>query len=361
VRSAALTSLVLATTALVAPDGATATGPGARPAGTGAVRFGVYLSQQNVSWEQVVEAVARAEALGFDSAWVYDHFIPIWGDADGPVLEGWTLLAALAKRTSRIRLGVLVTGNTYRNPALIAKMATTVDHVSNGRVTLGMGAGWFEPEHRAFGFEFGSARERAERLAEALQVITLLWTEKRPSFEGRYYRLDRTPFEPAPVQRPHPPIIVGGQGKKWIVPLVGRHADGWNAVTGVTPEGIRERVEIIRDACAEAGRSPCPSHVSVLLPVVRLTRIPLAGSLIRLGARFVVDADQARALLVGPPAAMARDVRRYVDAGANEIIFGILPPFDPRTIERLAREVVPAVREPGGGRGGPAEEPPAEK
>ncbi len=339
--------LVLAA-ALFGPGTAAATDATGRVVGADGIRFGVQLPQQNASWEEVVAAVTRAEALGFDSAWVYDHFMPIWGGTDGPVLEGWTLLAALAKRTSRIRLGVLVTGNTYRNPALLAKMTTTVDHVSNGRVILGIGAGWFEPEHRAYGFEFGTARERAERLEEALQVITLLWTADRPSFEGRYYRLDDAPFEPKPVQRPHPPIVIGGQGKKWIMPLVGRHADGWNAVTGVTPDGIRERIGIIQTACTEAGRSPCPSYVSVLLPVVRITRIPLAGPIIRFVARFVVDADQAEALLAGPPAAVAREVRRYVDAGASEIIFSILPPFDAGTLERLAREVLPAVREPRG-------------
>jgi F420-dependent oxidoreductase-like protein len=308
------------------------------------IRFGVQFSQQGTTWDELMRAVTDAERLGFDSAWVYDHFMPIWGDRDGPCLEGWTLLGALAARTSRIRLGVLVTGNTYRNPAVLAKMAATVDQVSNGRLILGIGAGWFEREHEAYGFEFGTAKERAERLAEALEVITLLFTADHPTFTGKYYSLDQAPFMPKPVQKPHPPIIIGGQGKQWIVPLVGRYADGWNAVTGVGPDGIRERIGIIETACRAAKRSSCPKDVSVLLPLVRITGIPLAGPAIRLGARLVVEKDQAKAVLAGSPADIAADVRRYTEAGVNEVIFSILPPFDTRALERLAAEVIPAVR-----------------
>ncbi len=308
------------------------------------IRFGVQFSQQGTTWNDLVRAVTDAERLGFDSAWVYDHFMPIWGDADGPCLEGWTLLGALAARTSRIRLGVLVSGNTYRNPAVLAKMAATVDQVSNGRLILGIGAGWFEREHEAYGFTFGTAKERAERLAEALEVITLLFTADHPTFTGKYYSLDRAPFMPKPVQKPHPPIIIGGQGKQWIVPLVGRYADGWNAVTGVDPDGIRERIAIIETACRAAKRSSCPKDVSVLLPLVRITGIPLAGPAIRLGARLFIEKDQAKAVLAGSPADIAADVRRYTEAGVNEVIFSVLPPFDTRTLERLAAEVIPSVR-----------------
>src|SRR3989442_8801313 len=202
------------------------------------LRFGIQTPNQNTTWDDLVATWKEAEALGFDSAWVYDHFIPIFGDQDGPCLEGWTLLAALAAETSRMRVGVLVTGNTYRNPALLAKMATTVDQVTHGRLVLGIGAGWFERDRTAYGFDFGSPRERARKLAEALQVITKLWSEDHPSFAGKYYQLEKAPFAPPKVQKPHVPIVIGGQGQRWSLAPGARHADGLNAARGVLPDRI---------------------------------------------------------------------------------------------------------------------------
>src|SRR3989442_11316348 len=208
------------------------------------VRFGISTPNQKVAWDDLLAAWKAAEALGFDSAWVFDHFMPLFGNQDGPCLEGWTMLAALAAETHRVRVGVLVTGNTYRNPALLAKMATTVDQVSHGRLVLGIGAGWFERDHTAYGFAFGSPRERARKLAEALQVITKLWSEDHPSFAGKYYQLEKAPFAPPNVQKPHPPIVIGGQGKRSIRPRVGRHPDGRNAVKGVAPDRSRARAAL---------------------------------------------------------------------------------------------------------------------
>src|SRR6266851_5233979 len=297
------------------------------------VRFGISTPNQDVAWDDLLAAWKEAEALGFDSAWVFDHFIPIFGNQDGPCLEGWTMLAALAAETHRLRIGVLVTGNTYRNPALLAKMATTVDQVSHGRLILGIGGGWFDRDHTAYGFAFGSPRERARKLAEALQVITKLWSEDHPSFAGKYYQLAKAPFAPPNVQKPHPPIVIGGQGKRWIVPLVARYADGWNAVSGVMPDGIRERRAIIDAECRRIGRSPCPTEVSVLLPLVAITDIPLAGPVVRFGARALVKKEVAQSILADSPAAIQQRIREYVDAGATEIILSPRPTRLSRVID----------------------------
>jgi F420-dependent oxidoreductase-like protein len=311
--------------------------------GSRRVRFGIQ-TPNHASWDDLLATWREAEALGFDTAYLYDHFMPIFADQDGPNLEGWTALAALAAETSRIRIGILVTGNTYRNPALVAKMATTVDHISQGRLILGMGAGWHEPEHQAYGFSFGTARERAERLDEALQVITKLWAGNHPSFQGKYYRLEHAPFAPENVQHPHPPIVIGGQGKDWIIPLVARYGDGWNAVTGVTPDGIRERRAIIEKECARIGRSPCPSDVSVLVPLLAITRIPLAGPIVRFGARAVVKKEVADAVLADSPTGIQDRLRTFVDAGVNEIILNLRPPFDRALLREFAKEIMPAFR-----------------
>jgi F420-dependent oxidoreductase-like protein len=320
------------------------TGAAPRSAAT-PIRFGIQTSQQDVTYEQVRDIWKAAEELGFYSAWNFDHFMPILGaDTDGPCLEGWTMLAALAAETSRIRIGTLVTGNTYRNPALLAKMATTVDQISNGRLYLGIGAAWFVEEHEAYGFPFYTARERAERLDEALQVIIKLWSEDRPSFAGRFYQLHDAPFAPKPTQRPHPPILIGGQGKKWIMPLVGRYAQAWNAPLRLTPDDVRERVGLIKEECRRVNRDPCDVEVTAFLVLYTITDVPLAGPVVRLGARLLTDKAIARNILVGSATDVTEKIRSFVDAGATHIIMNVQPPFDRDLLRRFADEVMPNFR-----------------
>jgi F420-dependent oxidoreductase-like protein len=310
-----------------------------------ALTFGIFTPLGATTWPDLVATWQEAEALGFDSAWVNDHLAATPpGSENESQLEGWTALAALATYTSRMRVGVLVSGNTYRNPALLAKMATTVDQISGGRLILGIGAGWFEREHQAYGFEFGSVRQRAGKLAEALRVITDLWGERHPSFDGTYYSLHSAPYAPANVQLPRPPIIVGGQGKRLIVPLVARYADGWNANESVTPAGFRERVNIIGAECARIGRQPCPASFSKMLHLVTITRIPFAGPVIRFAARAVVDKEDTVSLLAGSPAAIAEHIQQYVEAGANDIVITLLPPYNRNHLQVLAREIIPRLR-----------------
>jgi len=229
------------------------------------LRFGLDVSQHQLSWAELLGRVRLAEDSGFDGAWVFDHFKPLYGDPTGPCLEGWTLLAALAAATERIRLGPLVTGITYRHPSILTAEAVTVDHVSGGRLEFAIGAAWFEGEHRQLGVEFPTTRERIERLEEAVQVMRLLMTSDDASFEGRHYSLRNASYNPKPVQRPHPPIWIGGGGEKRMLPLVGRHADAWHGFGSV---GVLKRKSRIVDEHAErSGRDPATIIRSTALSI----------------------------------------------------------------------------------------------
>jgi len=253
-------------------------------------------------------------------------------------------LAALLALTKQIKGGLLVTSNTFRYPGVLAKMATTVDHVSGGRLNFGIGAGWEEYEHAAYGVPFFDARERAARLGEALEVITRLWGAPHPTFAGKYYSLTAAPFAPPPVQKPHPPIVVGGQGKQWIMPLVARYADEWNAPVGLSPADVRERAAELRADCERLKRSPCVRRISVFLPLANITNIPLAGPATRLGARMLVDERAAASVLAGSADEIRARIREYVDAGVTSIVITTRPAINPDLMRRFATEVMPGLR-----------------
>ncbi len=225
-------------------------------------RFGLFMSQANKPWSQVLDEFQMAEALGFDHGWLVDHLVDTDGPPDHPIHEAWTTLAALAARTSRIRLGVLVTSNTFRHPSILAKQAVTVDHVSDGRLILGLGTGWHEDEHRRYGLELPPPGERVDRFEEAVTLITRLMAAERTTFDGAYYRLDDAPLEPRPLQRPRIPILIAAHRPRMIA-LAARFADQWDtfpeiagtATAGVS-EGIAERVARFEAACVAAGRDP---------------------------------------------------------------------------------------------------------
>lgn len=307
------------------------------------VTFGVQIAPE-APYEDIVRTAKLVEELGYDHFWLNDHFLPVLGDKDGPNFESWTLLAALATETERIRLGILVSGNTYRNPAVLAKMATTVDHVSRGRLNFGLGAGWEQVEHTAYGIPFYSAKERSERLGEALEVITRLWRDDHPSFTGRYYTLVRAPFSPKPVQQPRPPIVVGGQGKQWIMPQVARYADEWNAAVGLSPDDIRERIVQVRAECERIRRDPCVRTVSAFLPLANITNIPLAGPATRLGARLLVDERAGVSVLAGSAEDIQARIREFLDAGVTSVIITTRPSLNHDLMRRFMAEVVPGLR-----------------
>jgi F420-dependent oxidoreductase-like protein len=218
------------------------------------MRIGLDLAQHQLLWPELVERVQFAESAGFDGVWVFDHFKPLYGDPNGPCLEGWTLLAGLAAITSRIRLGVLVTGITYRHPSILTAEAVTVDHISNGRLEIGMGAAWHQPEHQEFGIPFPPIKARAERLEEGVQVMRLLMTKDRASFKGRHYQLASASYRPRPVQQPHPPIWIGAGGEQLMLPIVARQADAWHAFG--SEDSMARKSQLLDQLAEKAGRDP---------------------------------------------------------------------------------------------------------
>ncbi len=225
------------------------------------VRFGLKAAGQDISIQELCAVWRTADDGGFDHLWDFDHLAAIGdGGPDRPVFEGWALLAAMTQATSRVRIGCMVTGNTYRHPVLLAKLATTVDHLSGGRLEFGIGAAWAQVEHEMYGLE--GLDHRVGRLSESLQVIRSLWTQPTTDFEVRYYRLAGAVANPRPVQAPHPPIWIGAGGQQTLR-LVARHADVWNVSGGLDPDRLREQTQRLEDACAAGGRDPSEIRRSV--------------------------------------------------------------------------------------------------
>jgi F420-dependent oxidoreductase-like protein len=218
------------------------------------MRFGIDVAQQRMEFDEIVERVRFGEALGFDGAWGFDHFVPMYGDGPGNCFEGMTTLAALASATTRIRLGLLVTGVTYRHPSVLAAQAVTVDHASHGRLELALGAAWFDAEHRQLGIDFPSLGARFDLLEDTLEIVTRLSTGDVVSYEGRRVELADAQMRPLPVQRPHPPIWIGGSGRRRTLPLVARYAQVWH--TWGSPAQMAEMSAIVDRLAEEAGRDP---------------------------------------------------------------------------------------------------------
>src|SRR5947207_3493732 len=218
------------------------------------MRFGLDVAQQRMSWDELVSRVRFAEDLGFDGAWGFDHFRPMYGDGPGETFEGMTTLAALSGVTSRIRLGLLVTGVTYRHPSVLAAQAITIDHASHGRVELALGAAWFDKEHRELGIPFPPTGDRFDLLHDTLEVVTRLFTGEQVSYDGRFVSLRDARLLPTPVQSPRPPIWIGGSGPRRTLPLAARYADVWHAFG--SPNSLRDTVERLDQLCDDAGRDP---------------------------------------------------------------------------------------------------------
>jgi F420-dependent oxidoreductase-like protein len=280
------------------------------------LRFGIKTAPQHTTYAEMLRVWQEADGIEqIEHAWVFDHFYPI-GDTDhhGPCLEGWTTLTALATQTQRLRVGVMVTGNPYRHPAVLAKIGATLDVISNGRLDFGIGAGWNEEESGAYGIPLYAPGERIRRLGEACEVIRRLWTERVANYEGKYYQLHDAYCEPKPVQKPHPPFVIGGSGERKTLRVAARYADIWNFVGG-GPELLQHKLAVLQEHCSAVGRDFNDITISVQLPF---------------------DPQD--------PAATLAQARDYIGAGATHVIFNLRYPYPPQVVHRLTDTVLLPLR-----------------
>jgi F420-dependent oxidoreductase-like protein len=297
-------------------------------------QFGLQLWPQRTTWPEYRESALAAEAAGWDSIWTWDHLLAIQGPWEQPIFEGWSMLTAVAAITNRVRLGLMVGANTLRNPGVTTKLAVTLDHVSNGRATLGIGGAWFQREHEAFGIDFGaSVGERLDRLEEAVPLMRRLFDGELVSHEGRFYTFKDALCEPRPVQA-HLPILIGGSGPKKTMRTVARHADAWNTAGDV--ETLKARLEILAGHCADAGRDISEIELTLSFPtIIRDTVEAAAAERVAQLAFNGIPEPEVVPTLIGPPEVIAETFRPYRELGFSTIIVRMPAPFDRETIDRL--------------------------
>ena len=305
--------------------------------------IGVYLPQMGFSFDDLLHRAQRCEALGIDSLWLYDHlYAP--GMPDYPSMEAWTLATALLSRTERIRVGHMVLCNQFRHPVTLAKMATTLDQISGGRLALGIGSGSISDEHHRAGFDWGTFAQRSAQLGETLEILHQAFGDERIDFAGTYFTVADMPIKPGPVQKPRPPIVVGGVGEKFTLPLVARYADVWNVPTYALGE-LTQKIAALRSACEAVGRDPATIVLSIeavmalapdddSLPAVRAFAEKRFG-----GEGFGLhDAG-----LIGTPAAVVDRLGELVDMGFGQIVLFTHDRCSDETLELLASAVIPKL------------------
>ncbi len=299
------------------------------------VEFAIFSPQAAMSWPALLDRARLVEKLGFHSLWLVDH---MWtrGMPDLDHHECLTLMAGLAAATDHLRIGTLVICNSYRNPALLAKSLTTIDHISNGRLEIGIGAGWMDEEYRAYGYEFPSMGKRLRQLDESLQVLNAMFADKRASFKGKYYEIADAPLNPKPVQRPHPPILIGGSGEKVMLRIVAKYADRWNCPAGY--DDFARKLNVLKDHCRAVGRDFSTLTISEQLLVCMGKDDEEVERKWQMAKRFPFSATGIK----GTPDQIIAQLRERVNRGVTmfTIFFSDFAP--PATLETFARQVMPA-------------------
>lgn len=305
--------------------------------------IGVYLPQMGFAFDEVLHRAHRCEELGIDSLWLYDHLYGP-GMPDYPSMEAWTLATALLSRTERLRVGHMVLCNQFRHPVTLAKMATTLDQISAGRLSLGIGSGSIEDEHRRAGLPWGSFAERSAQLAETLQILRQAFVDERVDFAGQHFTVTDMPVKPGPVQKPGPPIVVGGVGEKYTLPLVARYADIWNVPTYALDQ-IEPKIAALRSICEDIGRDPETIVLSIeavmaLAPDQAALESVRGLAEKRFGGPGFGLHDTG---LIGTPAEIVDKLGALVETGFGQIVLFTHDRCSDQTLELLATEVIPQL------------------
>jgi F420-dependent oxidoreductase-like protein len=310
------------------------------------IRFGFQSGQQNVTWERMRDHWRNLDAWGYDSLWAFDHFYPIFTpNPAGPCMESWTLLSALSQHTKRARLGAMVNSNTYRNPCLTAKMAATLDHASGGRLNLGLGAGWYELEHRSFGIDFKTLGGRLRALDESCQIIKGMFTQEKTSFDGKHYKVIDAVCNPKPLQKPHIPIMIGGRGERDLLKIVAKHADMWNTMFA-NPAEMKRLIGVIERHGDTVGRNTDEIEKTIMLPLCykasRDREQLIAGTV---ASTAHITPEQARdRIMIGGKDECLDLVEQYRKVGVTHFIFSLRwPILIADEFQAFAEEVIPSV------------------
>jgi F420-dependent oxidoreductase-like protein len=285
-----------------------------------------------------------ADSMGFDSIYAYDHFIPFYkDDRYKNIFECFTLLSALGAITERIKIGEIVTCNSYRNPSLVAKMLSTLDIISNGRVELGIGAGWYEQEYIAYGYNFPSNVSRINQLDESLTIIKAMWEEKHASFEGKYYVIKEAICNPKPIQKPRPIIMIGGSGEKYLLKVVAKHADRYNLFFG-TPNEMKTKISTLKEYCNSIGRDYKEIQNSIVLPcIIKETEDEVNQVLVKHRRKDKTMKEYIEYLVggvaVGTPEKVLQGIKKYIDIGVRHFILHFIG-LDERTLKLFDAKVI---------------------
>jgi F420-dependent oxidoreductase-like protein len=309
------------------------------------IRFGIQSPQQQVEWSQMRDLWQKADQWGYDTLWAFDHFYPIMGvDPAEPCFEGWTAISALSQHTKQARIGLMVTGNTYRNPCVLAKIAATLDHATAGRAILGIGAGWYELEHKSYGIDFKTIPGRLKALDEACQIIKGMFTQEKITFHGKHYDVTDAICSPKPVQKPHPPFMVAGTGEKVLLKIVAKYGDMWN--TGGSVEMMAHLIEVMKRHGDAVGRDTDEIEKTIILSLCYGASAERERAAVEFTAKMngTTPEKVPGQMMIGSKQECLDLIDRYTKVGVTHFIFSLVAPYMWDEIQRFAEEVAPAAR-----------------